>query len=99
MKTLKSLIVLALASTLFTACSSSEEKTDEGDFVTKEGSTVVSSQIEYQSGGKTMKGYLAVPAGEGPFPIPVELTFEGAVSEVGAINHDQLTISIKKFLC
>ena len=68
MRALKSLILLTLTLSTFTACSSKTEKAEQDPFVTKEGSTITTKQIEYKAGDKTMKGYLAVPEGEGPFP-------------------------------
>ena len=55
---------LVLALSLITSCTSKDQK----KFVTEGGTTIVTKNIEYSSGGKTMNGYLAMPQGEGPFP-------------------------------
>lgn len=63
MRHFKSLSLIALMALQF-ACSSTEEK----KFLTKETSTIVTKEIEYSIDNKTMKGFLAIPEGEGPFP-------------------------------
>ena len=63
--TLRNILIFSLSLTLFTACSSNEEKKE---FQTKTTSTIVTKEVSYMSGEKKMKGFLAVPAGEGPFP-------------------------------
>lgn len=68
MKAIRLILALALTQFLIAGCSSSSEKTEEKGFVTKAGPAVVTKTIEYSSGGKTMKGFLAIPEGEGPFP-------------------------------
>lgn len=69
MKALSLLIALFMIQTLSSGCSSSEKSTADSDaLMTKAGPAVVTKTIEYTSGNKTMKGYLAVPEGEGPFP-------------------------------
>lgn len=66
MKALKTLLCLFLTSTLITACSSSNEKKTE--FVAKYATSVITKEVIYKSGDMSMKGFLAMPEGEGPFP-------------------------------
>lgn len=68
MKPLKLLLALLVAQILVTGCSSTEKNSDGSEFVTKAGPAVLTKTIEYKANGKTYKGYLAVPEGEGPFP-------------------------------
>lgn len=50
---------------LITSCSSTRE---EEKFVAQSGDTLVTKELSYTANGKTMKGFLAIPEGEGPFP-------------------------------
>lgn len=59
---LAGLVLLTLS--LGVGCTSSKEST----FVSKEKSTIVTKELTYSAGGKTMKGFVAIPDGEGPFP-------------------------------
>ena len=67
MTPLKKLFGLLFCLTLFAACESAPEKEEE-EFEAKSGSTITTKEITYQSGDTTMNGYLAMPAGAGPFP-------------------------------
>lgn len=64
------IFTIFLSLTQFVACSSAEKANDEEPkFMAKaEGPAIVTQTIEYKTNGKTMKGYLAIPEGEGPFP-------------------------------
>lgn len=68
MKALKLLMMITILQGSLIACSSKSEKND--DFkVEAAGEAVTTKYIEYQAGGKTMKGFLAMPTtGDGPFP-------------------------------
>lgn len=50
------------------ACSSTEEGEENGKFVSKHKSAIVTKEVNYRSEHKNMTGFLAVPEGEGPFP-------------------------------
>ncbi len=62
---IRKIFVLLVSIGLLSACSSSEEKQE---FQAKTTSTIVTKEIPYMVGDKKMKGFLAIPAGEGPFP-------------------------------
>ena len=71
MKHLKLVLGLLLSISFFTACTSSEEKANEdgdGQFMVESKGAIVTKDVTYTSGGKTMKGFVATPEGEGPFP-------------------------------
>ena len=70
MKFFNLVLILGLSLSVLSACSSKSEKEGgDGEFNTKVTDSVVTKEVEYRAGGKTMKGFLAMPAeGEGPFP-------------------------------
>lgn len=70
MKIFKLILGLILGISLLSACSSNDEKADpgEGKFMVASKGAIITKEIPYQSGGVTMKGFLALPEGEGPFP-------------------------------
>ncbi len=68
MKPLRLLIALLIAQTLVAGCSNKDKGSDDSELMTKAGPAVLTKTIEYKANGKTYKGYLAVPEGEGPFP-------------------------------
>ena len=55
---------------LLVACSSPEKKEEDPQFYAKkdESGTVITKELTYQSSGELRKGFMALPAGEGPFP-------------------------------
>ncbi len=59
--------LLSLSFPLFLSCTSANEK-QKPDFMAKPAMTVMTKEVPYSVGDKVMKGYLAVPEGEGPFP-------------------------------
>jgi dienelactone hydrolase len=64
MKTYRKLIMFCLFITpLVTSCGGKEKK-----FVAKPATTVISQELSYTVNGEVMKGFLALPEGEGPFP-------------------------------
>lgn len=66
MKALNYFLCLLMALSAITACSSANKK--ENDFVTGSSTSITAKEVTYTSGDKQMKGYLALPTGEGPFP-------------------------------
>lgn len=57
-----------LMMSFFAACSNGPEEKPEPEFKAEAGSSIVTKDITYQSGDTTMKGFLAMPSGAGPFP-------------------------------
>lgn len=70
MKTFNLFLGFILGISVLTACSSNNEKAENGksQFKAETTGTVTTKEIPYQVGDQTMKGYLAMPEGEGPFP-------------------------------
>lgn len=67
MNSIQLILVVIFALTL-SSCSSSEKSEDQGGFKAKVTSGIVAKEVPYEVNNKVMKGYLAMPTGEGPFP-------------------------------
>lgn len=66
MEVLNRIFLISIFALFISSCSSPTK--EEATFVTQESTGMANKEITYSANGKTMKGFLAIPEGEGPFP-------------------------------
>lgn len=68
MKSLIPLLTTLCAGLFISSCASQNTSDQDKPFMTQAKPPVITQDIEYSSGEQSMKGFLAIPEGEGPFP-------------------------------